>query len=482
MLLIPIAQEDNTVRRTPWVSFALIAINFAVFLLLNLVGGDEREFRRGVSAFIEYLGAHPYLEPPPEMVDLLGEGFDEALEGVRAEWRERGGIVDPVAAAAEQERLNALAQQALDALHATSAFRFGYIPAAPRLPSAVSSMFMHAGWFHVLGNMLFLFLTGPFIEDRYGRPLFAVLYLLSGLAALLAHAAHQPESTVPLVGASGAIAGVMGAFLIRLRAARIRFLFMPIPPLWMLRTQIVLPAFVVLPLWMAEQLWYAHTQPQAGVAWWAHIGGFTFGLVVAVALKLFGVEENWIHPAIESEIGITQNPGLQRAMDARLAGDFAAARRELRPVLVAEPENPDAWRESYEVALEARDPSEVARAGERLLALYARARETELAAEVVHDPRLRDAGALPARFHLAVGAFLEKAGDGRSALEHYATVVDRAPADPSSLRALVRRAEILKQGGDRKGAREAYTQARSHPACTDPWPALIDKGLRDLAG
>jgi membrane associated rhomboid family serine protease len=378
--------------------------------------------------------------------------------------------------------LDALAADAIEALHATPGFRFGFVPARPAAANVVTSMFMHAGWLHLLGNMLFLFLTGPFIEDRYGRPLFASLYLLSGAAAVGVHVAQNAGSPIPLVGASGAIAGIMGAFLVRLGAKRIRFLFLPIPILWMIRTQFALPAFVVLPLWLLEQVWYAQIAPAAGVAWWAHIGGFAFGLLAALGLKLFSVEENWLDPAIEKEIGITQNPGLERAMDARLRGDLAGARRELQAVLRAEPESVDAWREAYEAAVESRDAAETGRSGERLLGLLQRQKEGDLAGELAYDARWRELPGVPPRLWMAAAACLERLGDARAALDSYAAVVAQAPDDPAALRALVRRAEILKQGGDRKGARDALLHARAHPACTDPWPALIDKGLRGLEG
>lgn len=480
MLLIPIAQEDSTVRRTPWVSFALIAANVVLFLFLAGGGRENAEIRESLRSFIQFLAAHPYLSPPPEVASLLGPGFGTELEEVRQKWRARGGVVDGAVSAEEQGRLNELGEKVLAAVHAQAAWRFGFVPGDPRALGVLTHMFMHAGWLHLLGNMLFLFLTAPFIEDHYGRPLFAGFYLLGGLAALAAHVAQDPQSLVPLVGASGAIAGVMGAFLVRLGTARIRFLFIPIPILWRLRTQVVLPAFVVLPLWFGEQLYYAKDQPDAGVAWWAHIGGFAFGAAAALLIKLIKVEERFIHPAIEREIGIDQNPGLERAMDARLGGDLAGARRELRRVLTAEPDNLDAWRESYETAVAAGEPAEVAKTGERVLALAQRLDEPDLAQEIVHDPRWRTMGGVAPRFRLAVAAFLEKHGDARAALDEYGALVTDAPTDPASLRALLRRAEILKRGGDVKGAREAYTRARSHPACAESWPALVEKGLRDL--
>lgn len=484
MLLIPIRQEDSVVRRTPWVSFALIALNFVLFLAASATGPSDREINRAGDALVSYLVAHPYLQPSPEisrlLTRILGEGFPEELAKARAAWQARGGEAPFVSA--EQERLDELGEELLARLHEYPIWRFGYVPAAPSAFTILSSMFMHADWLHVIGNMLFLFLSGPFIEDCYGRAVYAGLYVVSHVAALWAHAAHNPESTIPLVGASGAIAGIMGAFLIRLGTKRIRFLFLPIPILWMIRKQVVLPAFVVLPLWLLEQVVYAQADPEAGVAWWAHVGGFAFGMTVALVLKGLRVEERFIHPAIEKEIGITQNPALERAMEARLKGDLHTAQRELHLVLRAEPENLDAWREAYEAAVTAGDPAETGRAGERLMVLLTKNKEDQLASELAYDPRWRELERVPARFLMAVASFLERKGDARAALDEYDTVVQQAPADPAALRALVRRAEILKRGGDRKGAREAFERARAHPGCTDPWPALIEKGLRELAG
>src|SRR4029077_7656196 len=115
------------------------------------------------------------------------------------------------------------------------------------------------------------------------------LYLFSGLAGTLAHALKYPTSDIPTIGASGAIAGVMGAFLIRLGTSRIRFLYMPFFPfLWRIRFTFFMPAFVVLPLWLGEKVFYAHNAgEQSGVGWWAHIRGFLFGAAVAGAVRLF---------------------------------------------------------------------------------------------------------------------------------------------------------------------------------------------------
>ena len=248
MLVLPVAQENSVVRRTPWVSFTLIALNFLALVLVSLTDEQAllREIRTRAGEVLGFIEEHPHLEAPETVTRhmrntrYLGE----------LEERRRSAPVPPSdQLQIEEEQLAALTARFEESWRRMPVVRWGYTPAEGGVAAIASSIFMHAGWMHLLGNMLFLFLTGPFIEDRYGRPLFTVFYLASGAAATLSHAAHDPASLVPLVGASGAIAGLMGAFLVRLGASRIRFLVWPMPiPFIHWRYSVLLPAFVVLPL------------------------------------------------------------------------------------------------------------------------------------------------------------------------------------------------------------------------------------------
>ena len=480
MLFIPIAQEDSTVRRTPWVTLAIIALNFASLIAIAMAGDGREAFRERLFAFLRYLEARPYLSPPPEISTRLGPEFERDLEQARQSWREGGGHVEEGVAAEEQSQLDELAREAVAALERQPTRRFGFVPGDPRLPTVLTSLFVNAGWMHLLGNMLFLFLTGPFVEDLFGRPIFTGLYLLSGVAAILAHTARDGASLVPLVGASGAVAGVMGAFLVRLSTARIQFLVLPIPVLWMLRFKVFLPAFVVLPLWLAEQLVYGHAFPEAPVAFRAHVGGFVFGAAVALVVRLTDLEARWINPAIEKETTLAQDPALERALEARLRGDLAAARRELRAALSRAPDSIDALREGYELALAEASAEQLGRILPRLLERYQQMGETQLAHDLAYDARWNEVGTLPARAHLTIAGVLERAGDAREALVHYEKVA-ASSADASAVRALVRMGALLRRGGDIKASRMAYEEASHHPACVDPWPGIIDRELAGLA-
>ena len=146
-----------------------------------------------------------------------------------------------------------------------------------------TSMFMHGGWMHLIGNMLYLWIFGDNVEDSMGHGRFVVFYLLCGIAAVLAQALPDPNSTVPMVGASGAISGVLGAYLLLYPHARV---LVVIPLGFILQTMRV-PAGIVLLLWFGLQL-LSNAMAQAGqggVAFRAHIGGFVAGMLLIPIFK-----------------------------------------------------------------------------------------------------------------------------------------------------------------------------------------------------
>ncbi len=154
-------------------------------------------------------------------------------------------------------------------------------------PTLFTSMFMHGGWLHVGGNMLYLWIFGDNVEDMMGHARYLVFYLLVGLAAVWAHILSSPTSTVPLVGASGAIAGVLGAYLVLFPRARIISLL----PIGFFLTRVAVPALLFLPIWFLMQFFFGLASfgaQTAGVAWWAHVGGFVAGMVL---VKLFARRE-----------------------------------------------------------------------------------------------------------------------------------------------------------------------------------------------
>jgi membrane associated rhomboid family serine protease len=154
-------------------------------------------------------------------------------------------------------------------------------PAA--LVTLLTSTFLHAGWLHLLSNLIYLGVFGLPVERRIGATRFAVLYFASGLVGSLAYLLAQPNSEVPVIGASGAIAGVIGAHLVMFPGATLGSL----APVLFLHVVDSTPTLLLLLIWLATQLFssVASLTSSTGIAWWAHLGGFASGLVLAPALK-----------------------------------------------------------------------------------------------------------------------------------------------------------------------------------------------------
>jgi membrane associated rhomboid family serine protease len=152
-----------------------------------------------------------------------------------------------------------------------------------------TSMFLHGGVLHIAGNMLYLWIFGNNIEDALGHFRFVIFFLCSGLIAALVQTSFDPGSSIPMIGASGAVSGVLGAYLLLYPRARVKTLVF----IFIFITTIDIPAMLLLTIWFLMQVLFSHGQ---GVAWFAHIGGFIFGLI-AIRLFTLGVRAKRRRPA-----------------------------------------------------------------------------------------------------------------------------------------------------------------------------------------
>jgi hypothetical protein len=156
----------------------------------------------------------------------------------------------------------------------------------------ISSMFLHGGFVHLIGNMWFLWIFGDNIEDKLGHFRFIAFYFLCGIIASSVHVFFNSQSNVPCVGASGAIAGVLGAYMVTFPRARV----ITIVPLFVFIQVMELPAIVVLGFWFVIQFFngaasITASASGAGVAWWAHIGGFAAGVIILYIIRIFSVRK-----------------------------------------------------------------------------------------------------------------------------------------------------------------------------------------------
>ncbi|MEW4564054.1 rhomboid family intramembrane serine protease [Bremerella sp. JC770] len=256
-MLFPLIDENPT-RRWPFVTVGLIAINS--LLLLAMIGLDPLTHNR---VFLEYGFV------PQRFTEAIGSG-----EAVRID------LADLVASSPEAREVLEKSQQD------TTVILPGTLTAA--LGTIFSSMFLHAGFAHLIGNMWFLWIFGNNVEDRLGHVPYLLFYLLGGIFAALTHwgTATSTGALIPTVGASGAVAVVLGAYAVTYPKAQVRCLLF----LFVIFFMIDLPALVVLGIWITFQLVQGigalHVGLDGGVAWWAHIGGFLFGMAIMPLLSM----------------------------------------------------------------------------------------------------------------------------------------------------------------------------------------------------
>jgi len=164
---------------------------------------------------------------------------------------------------------------------------YGLVPARLHPFAILTSMFLHGGWLHLIGNMWFLWIFGDNVEDILGHGKYLAFYLLCGVAAALVHVAFNLDSRLPTIGASGAIAGVMGAYVVKFPRSHITTLV----PIFFFLTTMEIPASIMLIYWFAIQfisgigsIGYSHLS-QGGVAWFAHVGGFLAGIALIFLMR-----------------------------------------------------------------------------------------------------------------------------------------------------------------------------------------------------
>lgn len=211
---------------------------------------------------------------------------------------------------------------------------FGYLPERANLHGLVTYMFVHADVWHVAGNMWFLFLCGLSLEDRWGRLPFALYYLVAGVVAAGVHHLATSNPSASLIGASGAVAAAMGAFLVLFATTKIRFVGF----LGFRLASFEAPAYVMLPLWAVVELLYGLVASSSGTAHWAHVGGFGFGVAVAVAFRVFGLDRR-LDDAVERAAVLGDDPRMDAAKALVEKGEAGQAIALLEGLAMEKPES-----------------------------------------------------------------------------------------------------------------------------------------------
>lgn len=371
-LVHPLGVDEVELDRIPWVSLSIAvacALMFALTWVIppNPFGGSDAQLEE----MIEFWQENPNVKPPEVLLERLNPAGRERVEALHTQALAEQG--EP--SAVHQEHLDGLAADFERTSESSLLRKLSLVPSRGAAQWGwLMGMFLHFGWMHLLGNLFFLYLVGPMLEDVWSRPLFAVFYLVGGVVAGLAQAAWDWGSNVLIAGASGAIAAAMGAFAYRFATKHIRMGYF----IWLItiyRGTFRMPAWLAGAAWLVLELWSLVTGGDSGVAVMAHIGGFVFGLGTAVSLRRSGLEERYLTPAVTRKTGnYVRHSGLDVAAEALARGDTERARSALSEVLAAYPDNVEASLMLYQLEVREGRPEAGARLERTCLRLVSQAR------------------------------------------------------------------------------------------------------------
>jgi membrane associated rhomboid family serine protease len=497
VIILPIKHENMEARRWPMVTLALIAINTIVFLLTTFTANDEKPELAELRTDIRILAAlHPELKMQPEaqqLVDSYRQSHPSEWKRIQNPYRD---VISPYDAKVKlmddptqlQGEMDRMTSEYLKMSSASVVEQYAFVPAHPSVISYLTANFLHGGWMHLIGNMWFLWLAGFVLEDVWGRWLYSAFYLIAGAAALQIHAWANVGSLTPAIGASGAVAALMGAFLVRYPKMKIEMVWV----LWLSFTKLArtgnpfryvrfkAAAYWLLPLWLAIEILEGTLFGSAsGVAHWAHVGGFVFGALAALAIQYSGLEHK-ANKAIEQEIGWNNDSDLQQASDMMEHGQLAEAQTLLTSHVATQPTSLDAWALLRQIYTRQNDSKSYLEATVQTCSLHLRAHQVEAAFQDYAEFIDGGGAKMPAATWLELCKGAEEMQEFDRALSEYQELAKAYPGERQSLTAQLSSARLcLKKLNRPKDALAIYQAAANSPIPHLDWDQIIQSGIKE---
>lgn len=484
-MLIPIKHENMEARRWPVITLALIAINTIVFLFTMMSMHDEAPQLGEVKSDILILAAlHPELKMQPEAQRLV-DGFKRSHP---TEWAQVQNpyrdIISPYDAKIKlmedpqklQDEMDSLTTRYVKLASSSIVEQYAFVPAHPTALSYLTANFLHGGWMHLIGNMWFLWLAGFVLEDVWGRWLYTAFYLIAGAAALQFHAWLNTGSITPTLGASGAVAALMGAFLVRFPKMKIEMAW-----LFMFRLRrFHAPAYCLLPLWLLAEVFYGSLfGSHSGVAHWAHVGGFLFGAVAALGLQHSGLEHK-ANKAIEEKVAWSTDAEIEKANEMMEHGQLTDAQALLTSYVAKNPNSLDAWSLLRQVYTRQSDTKSFLEATIRICQLRLKAHQIEAAFQDYAEFIDSGGGKMPATTWLELCKGAEEMQEFERAFSEYAELAKAYPTERQSLTAQLSAARLcLKKLNRPKDALAIYQAAAASPVPHLDWEQIIQSGMKE---
>lgn len=484
-MLIPLRHENMEGRRWPVISIAIIAINILAFLGTHWQIEAQSPKRSEVRAHILLLAAmHPELSMNPEAQDFVTRFQKDSPAVWKRITSQSRDVVDVWDAkirliedpAELQRQMDSLEQQFAELEHNSILERYAFIPAHPQPISYITANFLHGGWMHIIGNMWFLWLAGAILEDTWGRVIYPVFYFISGAMALLFYAWASPGSIVPTLGASGAVAALMGAFLVRYPKTKIEML-------WLFgfgfrSYRFHARAYWLLPLWLGMEIFSgAIFGSSSGVAHWAHVGGFVFGAVAAVGLSYSGLE-HVANQAIEAKVTWTADPAIVQATEKMDAGMLDEAIAILQAHTASPSASIDAWTLLAQLYWRKNNIPKYHEAIVKLCQMHLKAQNVDAAWQAFGEYLNSGGERMPASTWLELCRAAEGQQNFERAVEEYVRLAHAYPTERQSLLALMAAGRLSQTRLNRpEEALRLYEAAAKSPVPHVDWEMNIQGGI-----
>jgi membrane associated rhomboid family serine protease len=467
-------------RRWPVITIGLIALNVLIFLgTYWTMQGQSAEEGPVQKQILVLAATHPNLQMPDDVaqwVSFIREKNPRLWQQLQLPNRLLRDTIGVEAGddSARQEEMNGFVQQLHELQAASIVHRYAFYPAHPTATSYITANFLHAGFLHIIGNMWFLWLAGFILEDTWGRIIYPIFYLLVGVAALMVHAWTNSGSYVATIGASGAVAGLMGAFLTR-------FPNMKIEMIWILGIfrsyRFKASAYWLLPAWVLMEILYGSVFGSAsGVAHWAHVGGFAFGAVVGLGIRKSGLEQV-AEQGIQQKIEWVSHPLLAEANEQLEHGKLDEAVGNLNRLLAEKPDSVDAHRMLQQIYWRRSDMPACRAALQKLVELALKAKDTDEALQAYEDFKAAGGEHLPAAIWLDLCRLIEDQQDLQRAVCEYEALAAACSNEKQALLANMAAGRIyLKRLSEPQRALKFYQAAAASPIPHLDWEPTITSG------
>lgn len=485
-MLLPIGRK-TTLKKLPWFTIGLIVINFYVFFNTYPDENKFEKYSQSASQIVLFLTKNEsgldaetqaLLRKESEASNFPTALTDEIIQSIQEGKKELLpiGTVKSKWNYLYNNYMSLKTKYGFTPGEYQSVFmKYGFSATSGMFPNIFSYQFLHNGFSHILFNLLFLWIVGCNIEEIWGPIIFLCLYFIGGATAGLAQNLLHPNSSIPMIGASGAVASIMGAFLIRYPTLKIRVLYFVFGRIGIME----MPSWVIIPLWFLQQVFMTlMTLPYAPhVGYMGHIGGFVFGAAGGITIKVFNIGAKWEKDIEKTEGAIEEK--LEKGRSELRFDNFDEAEKIFKEILQIDPKQADAYIGLLDLYEKKKDIVTYCTKAAELIGIYYANAELVLASNTLYRVKpVVETVKLPDPIILKFGGYYEKNQQYLEAANMYRAIIKGNSSSYCLPKALFQLGTLLKEKLDNVEDGVMYLERLLNPTYALEWENAVKEILK----